>query len=176
MKPLIHFLKTILFILLVSFSPPLHSFISQEGGFSIWMPNIPILKEIIHKSFAGNVMEKTYISKTDSAEFIVSYSELPNIAIVMESTKALLTKAKEGFLKENKAQELSFEKFSLAGKQGRELSFRIVDKNNVIDAVGKARFILVNRTMYVMVATESNYDNENKIITEFLNSFKFLSM
>ncbi len=138
------------------------------------MPSEPTLKEIIYKSFAGNVLEKTYISKTDSEEFVVSYSELPNIAIVMESTKALLTKAKEGFLKENHAQELSFEKFNFSGRQGRELNFRIVSKDNIIDAVGKARFVLVNKTMYVMVATEMNYDAENKIINQFLNSFKLL--
>lgn len=135
------------------------------------MPNEPDLKEIIHKSFAGNILEKSYISKTDSEEFIVSYTELPNIALSTQSPKALLTRAKEGFLKDAKAQELSFEKFYFSGKEGRELSFQIV-KNNIIDAIGKARFILVNKTMYVVVATEMNYDGENKIIHHFLNSFK----
>lgn len=162
-------------LLLLLFSNPAFAFVSTEGGFSIWMPSEPTFKEIIHKSFAGNVVEKTYTAKTDSAVFIVSYSVLPKIAIIMESDKALLTKAKEGFLKDNHSEELSFEKALFSGKPGRELKFRILTKDNIIDAVGKARFILVDKTMYVMVATEYNYDIENKIINQFLDSFKFLS-
>lgn len=166
------FLFGFIFLFLSFLNHPALAFVSTEGGFSVWMPTEPILQRIIHKSFAGEIKENTYIAKTDSEEFIVSYSELPKIALSTQSAKALLIKAKEGFIKDTHAQELSFEKLNLDGKQGRELSFRIITKNNMIDAVGKARFYLVNKTIYVIAATEMNYDNENKIIHQFLNSFK----
>lgn len=151
------------------------SFTSSEGGFSIWMPAEPSLQEIIHKSFAGNVVEKTYTVKTESQEFSVSYSRLPTLAFATQSTKALFNRAKDGFIKDTHSQELSFEKIDSAGQQGRELTFQIVNKDRIIDAVGKARFYLVDRTIYVVMAIESNYDGQEKIIRQFLDSFKFLS-
>lgn len=167
--------KILLFLALLSAPPrPALTFISLEGGFSIWMPFEPQLREIIHKSFAGLVTEKTYSVRSGSQEFIVSYSELPRIAISVVSEKALLARAKEGFIKDTHAQELSFDKIASEGAPGRELRFQIVGKDRVIDAVGKARFYLVNRTLYVVAATESNYDGEEKAIQRFLDSFKFL--
>lgn len=167
-------LRLIVFLLALVWTNSARAFISAEGGFSIWMPSEPQLQEIIHKSFVGNVVEKTYTSITDSQKFSVSYSRLPSIAIATQSTKALLHRAKEGFIKDIRAEELSFEKLEFQGNSARELNFRIVNKDRIIDAVGKARFYLVDKTIYVVMAIESNYDGQEKIIRQFLDSFKFL--
>ncbi|GEM_PF-6547268 len=150
------------------------AFISKEGGFSVWMPGEPRLERVNHKSFAGNVVENTYTFKTESEEYSVSYSQLPDIALSLESTKALLIKAKEGFLKEAHAQEISFEKIAFVQKEARELTFQIIHPNHVKDATGKARFFLVDKKMYVVMTLNIYDDKEN--MTHFLNSFRLLNL
>jgi len=146
------------------------SFSSAEGGFTVWMPGRPTLERIDHKSLVGNVKENTFTLKTKTEEFDVSFTELPGVATTFESNKALLTKAKDGFLKDSGAKELGFDKIPFEGKEGRELSFQIAST----DTQGKARFFLIDNILYAVVGSTTNGQKGMALIDRFLNSFKLL--
>jgi hypothetical protein len=137
------------------------------------MPGKPSLEQIHHKSIVGDVKENTFSLKTKTGEYNVSYTELPGAATTFESDKALLTKAKDGFLKDSGAQELSFNKITFEGKEGRELAFQTSSQDSAVQ--GKARFYLIHKTLYVLMANTTKGKDGMDLIDRFLNSFKLLS-
>ncbi len=134
-------------------------FTASEGHFSISMPGNPTLNQVKHKTFIGTVIENTYTLKTKTEEYTASYTILPGVATVFQSRQTLLRKTKEGFLKDTKATELKTE--------GEDLVFQ------VSQVIGKARFYLIDKTIYVITANTTKPER-TKIIDQFLNSFQHL--
>ncbi|MFO1519897.1 MAG: hypothetical protein U1F57_09590 [bacterium] len=150
------------------------AFDSPEGGFSVKMPGKPLFQQIHHKSFVGDVKENTYTLKTKTEEYSVSYTQLPGIATTFESDQALFNKAKDGFVKDTGADEVSYGKFPFNGKQGRELVFKIdaTDKSEV--TTGKARFFLFDKILYVVTASTTRGVKGGAVVDQFLDSFKLM--
>ncbi|MDL1871621.1 hypothetical protein FBR05_05405 [Deltaproteobacteria bacterium PRO3] len=144
-----------------TFTPP-------EGGFSIAMPGKPQLTQSVHKSFVGAVKESTYTIKAGGVTYSASYSELPGIAVTLGGSRTIFNKAKDGLLKEAGGSENAFNEISLGKSEGRELSFTLNG-----GGAGKARFFLVDKRLYVIVA--SGPTGAAAGIGKFLNSFKLLS-
>lgn len=162
------------FCILLSFSNPLQAFTSPEGGFSIRMAGKPRAQQVNHKSMVGDVKETTYTVKNVKGEWSVSYTVLPDIALSTQSDQALLNRAKEGFVKDVGVRETSFEKISLQGKEGRELSYEIPAQGKQSAISGKARFFISNKKMYV-IAGSSSANGAKSSIEQYLNSFKLSS-
>jgi len=162
---------TLSFFLALSFFPSAYALTSTEGGFSIRMPGKAQLRHVDHKSAVGDVKENTYTLKSKSGEFNASFTELPDIAVSLQSDKALITRAKEGFIKDTGAQEMSFEDADCGGKKGKEMSFEISKENAT--QKGKARFCVSDKKLYVISATTQS--TNLKGIDQYLNSFKLLN-
>lgn len=146
-----------------------HALVSKEGGFSIAMPGKASKNQVNHKSIVGDVKENTYTSKTKTDEYTASYTKLPDIAVSMQSDKALLTQAKEGFVKDTGARELSFEKMDIQGKEAREFKYTVLGQDGK-ESSGIARFVISNKMLYVIAANGAN----QKSVSRFINSFKLL--
>lgn len=144
------------------------TFSSPAGDFSVLMPGTPQLTQSVHKSFVGAVKESTYTFKAGNTTYSASYSELPGIAVSLGGSHTIFNKAKDGLLKESGGTENGFKEISLGTSEGRELSF-------LLDGgwAGKARFYLVEKRLYVIVA--SGPTSASAAIVKFLNSFKLLS-
>ncbi len=144
-----------------TFSPP-------AGDFSVSMPGKPQLTQSVHKSFVGAVKESTYTIKAGGVTYSASYSELPGIAVALGGTHTIFNKAKDGLLKEAGGSENAFDAISLGKNEGRELSFTLNGGGS-----GKARFFLVDKRLYVIVA--SGPASAAAAMGKFLDSFKLLS-
>ncbi|MBF0493049.1 MAG: hypothetical protein HQM15_09755 [Deltaproteobacteria bacterium] len=170
------YILTLVILLCTYPSYSLHAFTSTEGGFSIKMPGDPTLQKVDHKSVVGKVKENTYTLKTATEEWSVSYTPLPKIALSLESNKALLNKAKEGFLKDTGAQVIRFEKIKFQGKEARDLTFQIPAQDDESARVGKARFMLSDGKIYVLVGSSSKkVEMAADLIEKYLDSFQFLA-
>ena len=146
-----------------------YALISKEGGFSVAMPGKAKMNQVNHKSIVGDVKENTYSIKTKTDEYSASYTMLPDIALSMQSDKSLLTQAKEGFVKDSGALEISFEKIDIQGKEGRELKYTVAGQDGK-ESAGIARFVISNKLLYVIAANGAN----QKSVNRFINSFKLL--
>lgn len=144
------------------------SFTSPAGDFSVLMPGKPQAIETVHKSFVGAVKETNYTVTSDGATYSASYSELPGIAVSLGGSHTIFNKAKEGLLKEAGGTENSFTETSLGSSEGRELSFTLNG-----GGTGKARFFLIDKRLYVVVANGPS--GAAAAVSRFLNSFKLLS-
>ncbi|MCC6272340.1 MAG: hypothetical protein IT572_02635 [Deltaproteobacteria bacterium] len=144
------------------------TFSSPEGNFSVAMPGNPQLTQSVHKSFVGAVKESTYTIKAGGVTYSASYSELPGIAVALGGSHTIFNKAKDGLLKEAGGSENAFNEINLGKNEGRELSFTLNGGGG-----GKARFFLVDKRLYVIVA--SGPTSAAAAMSKFLNSFKLLS-
>lgn len=143
-----------------NFSPP-------DGGFSVSMPGKPNLTQSVHKSFVGAVKENTYTVKFGKTTYSASYSELPGIAVSLGGSHTIFNKARDGLLKEAGGTENSFNEIRLGGSEGRELTF-----STDSGAAGKAKFFLIDKRLYVLVA--SGPTGAAARVDRFLNSFKLM--
>ncbi len=163
---------TLIFIIFTLFlTTILQAFTSSEGGFSIQMPGKPRLQRVNHKSAVGDVKENTYTFKTKTAEYNASFTELPDIAVSMQSDKALIGRAKEGFIKDTGAQKTDLQPVDCQGKKGEEMTYEIQNYSSV--QLGKARFCIADKKLYVISAKTSS--KSLKAIDQYLNSFKLLT-
>ena len=144
------------------------SFTSPAGDFTVLMPGKPQAIETVHKSFVGAVKETNYTITSGGVTYSASYSELPGIAVSMGGSGTIFKKAKEGLLKEAGGTENSFTETSLGNSEGRELNFTLNG-----GGTGKARFFLIDKRLYVVVA--SGPAGAEATVSRFLNSFKLLS-
>ncbi|HEV8310495.1 MAG TPA: hypothetical protein VGW35_22770 [Methylomirabilota bacterium] len=140
-------------------------FTSPPGGFSVAMPRDPERHESIHQSFLGPIRENTYSVTTEGGSYSVEYSDLPGLAVNLGGSWLIFNKAKEGVLKDKGGAETDFRSISLGKHPGRALSFHVPGKPS-----GKAHFFLVEKRLYVLVATSSSPAN----VETFLSSFKLL--
>lgn len=168
MNKIIHcFGLTALLLVFVQF--PAHALTSKEGRFKVAMPGKARMNQVNHKSIVGDVKENTYTSRTSTDEYTASFTKLPDIAVSMQSDKALLTQAKEGFIKDTGAREVSFEKVNIQGKEGREFKYTLTGQDGK-ESSGIARFVISNKILYVVAANGANQKSQSR----FVNSFKLL--
>jgi len=139
---------------------------SSEGGFSISMPGKAKLTTGVHKSFVGSIAENTFSVKTANGNYSIEYSNLPGIAVSMGGEKTIYNKTKENLLKVLGGQEISFSPTSFSGHSGMELTF-IIPSYNIS---GTARFYLVEKRLYVLVASNKKSPDPNA--SKFFGSFQ----
>ncbi len=141
------------------------TFASTAGGFSLLVPGRPQFRERVHQSFVGAIRENTYRVTSGDGDYSAEYSDLPWVAVGLGGPETIFRRAKEGVLSDNGGVEGSFNVLSLGKHPGRELTFQGPGRES-----GKARFFLVERRLYVLVASGANPANVQK----FLDSFRLL--
>jgi hypothetical protein len=140
------------------------TFTSGDGGFSIRMPGNPQRREHVHSSFLGPIQENTYSIQADGGHYSVEYSDLPWAAVRLGGAETIYRRAKEGLLRDAEGVETSFTPVAQGTRTGKELAFRRLSGQEP----GKARFFLVEKRLYVLVARSRNPDD----IHGFLSSFR----
>ncbi len=143
------------------FSPP-------GAGFSINMPGTPSATETTHKSFVGAVHETTYTYTGAGNIYTASVSDLPGAAVFWGGAGTILSKAKEGLLKECEGVETAFGDIMLGKYEGRSLKFNLPAGKK-----GQALLYLVEKKLYVIVG--SGTAASAGAISRFLSSFKLTS-
>ncbi len=149
-------------------------FVSKEGSFSILMPATPSFKKVSHKSFVGTVEENTFQAKSGSEIFIIEYSDIPRTALFLSGPDTIFDETKEGLLNDLHGVQLRFVSTTFQGNPGKLLTFKILaqgkDSNEMM---GKARLLLVNQRLYVLLVIAPRSSNSNHVDL-FLNSFQKL--
>ncbi|HKY63577.1 MAG TPA: hypothetical protein VJR29_09170 [bacterium] len=155
----------VLAALLLPFSLQAKTFAPAGAGFSVNMPGKPTHSETTHRSFVGAVQENSYTVNSGGATYTASVSDLPGAAVALGGAGTILGKAKDGLLKESGGSETSFQKTSLGGNEGRELTYSLPS-----GGLGKARLYLVEKRLYVIVGAGPKA--AGPAIDRFVNSFK----
>ena len=149
------------------------SFSSTEGGYQILFPQKPQKQTAVHKSIVGDIGENTYSAPGGTGtEYSVEYSNLPGIAVTFGGDGGIMDKAKKGLLQDCQGQEQSFSDTSLQGFPGKELEYRFTGGDGKTQ-YGKARFYMVKKRLFVLVATSPKPNPSNW--GKFFNSFTLVN-
>lgn len=141
-----------------------------DGGFSIQVPGKPTLSSEKHKSFVGSVTDNTYTYKGKGSTYSASYSVLPGVAVTLGGSGTIFGKARDGLLKDVGGKETSFTDTSQGGNDGKELLFEIPSAGSGPATMGKARFFLKDKILYVLVGMSPK--TLSPAVNNFLNSFQ----
>lgn len=116
----------------VSLAPALVSF-----------PESPKMKISSESTPVGPVTSNSYELKTADYSLTAVRTKLPAIALSFRSAEALYEEAAKSLLEEHPgAQQTAYEKVSVAGKPGAQVSFTLPTGEQ-----GKARFVLVDENL-----------------------------
>jgi hypothetical protein len=147
--------------------------LSKEGGFRVLMPGTPDLTKAIHRSVVGTVHEYTYTGRTERGVYSASYSGLPGVAVNLGGAQFIFDRARKGLLEDVNGVETGVRDTSIGGHVGKELSFRTRPVGETKATIGRARFYLVSKMLYVVVGRSSSPNDAD--IPKFLNSFQLAS-
>lgn len=140
---------------------------SKEGGFDVLMPGEPSFTHTIKDTRVGEVEENLFEYASKAGDFAVEYTDLPGIAVLLGGTKAILRKVKGELLKNEKGKQVEYFRIKQEGEKGAELAYTTQTQ------VGRARFFLVDKRLYVVVASVAKQGGDTQRITAFLDSFSF---
>ena len=150
------------------------TFTSEAGSFSVLMPGTPTFSDTTDHTVVGDVGENLFSLDVKEGSFSAEYSDLPRVAVIFDSAKSIYKDAKEGLLKETGASEKKYYIFIHDGMKGRELEYEVPAGGESEARTGKARFLLKDKRLYVLVGTVPKKDGDEKLIDRFLDSFKLL--
>ena len=135
------------------------------------MPGTPSFNSSTDHTVVGAVVENLYSLKTEAASFSAEYSNLPEMAAFFASDDTIYKDAREGLLKETGARELKYYSIEQEGIRGKEIVYEVPATKNFPALRGKARFLLKDKRLYVLVATTPGGKNTDSLVERYLNSF-----
>lgn len=147
-----------------------HRFRSEEGGFQVEIPGVPVVSRTVEKTFVGDVTNHLFTVQIPSEEFVVEYSDLPRLAMALAGPSTILKKAKDALLKDVRGDALTFRIF----RDRAELSYVGHHEDNP-GVAGFARFFLRGNRIYVLHILLSNGRRiDPDRVNRFYGSFSIL--
>ena len=113
----------------------------------------------------GDTESKTFTSSADQLDFSVTYTDLPEIALLFGGEDKIMTDTKTRLLEEVSGREVSWKEASVNGYRCRELNYTIDGGRKV----GRARIFLSGERLYVINATGPRSDKAD--MKKFWDSF-----
>ncbi|MFH1037679.1 MAG: hypothetical protein V1789_03295 [PVC group bacterium] len=168
-------------VLLVILAPPAsagesdwRTFTSEAGGFTVLLPGTPIFSDTTDHTVVGAVGENLYSLETAAASFSAEYSDLPGVATFFESADSLYNDAREGLLKQTGARQTGYYGIEQESIRGKEITYEVPANRNSPLLHGKARFLLRDKRLYVLVVTTPEMSDADGIVSRYLDSFRLL--
>jgi len=158
----------ILSVILLTIQPAVAkwtTFSSPEGKFKASFPTTPAKSTETNTSPVGDIESQTFASSANQLDFSVTYTDLPELALLFGGEDKILRDTKTRLLEKVSGREVSWKDVSVNGYQGKELKYTVDDGRKI----GRARMFISGDRLYVLNATGPR---SNKAEMErFWNSF-----
>ena len=130
-----------------------HLLESASARMRIELPGQPRYRVSKHRSWLGPIERHGYSASASDVHLSVSYSDLPRLAAWLVQPSGILGQARTGLLDDRHATELSYRLLSMQKFPGAILTFLEPDRQGGPERHGEARFLLVERRLYVVIAS-----------------------
>lgn len=156
-----------------SFSPTPKEFKSEPGRFSVMTP--VTLEESTNnlKTEAGEVKLHLFAGQLDDIAYVIGYSDYPPENAPPGYAEKMLNGARNGAVGNTHGRLLSETQISLADYPGRELVIETSGEDRP-PAIIKGRMFMVKNRLYQVTVVAPRGKAGDKIIDDFLQSFKLL--
>lgn len=133
---------------IASSSPAWEKFNLESQGLSVLMPGAPKTKELLEKSFIGDITTHEYYVDDDRDSYSVEITDLPGFAVTFSGSKTIYEHAKGALLKTTLSKSISFSDVTLDGVKGKRLVYDTPTKPDHPEMQGEARFFLLGDRLY----------------------------
>ncbi len=145
-------------------------FESSEGRFRVDMPGKPVETTETRSTIVGSLTGYRFEFEQGESFFLVEFRDLPRVATLFMSSKSLVEQAADGLLEYAKGPVLRNEEITVDGEPARALRYTVTNRNN---QTARARVILADRRLYLVIAGVPDHVGEKARATRFLDSFEF---
>lgn len=151
--------------------PPLWTeFKSDEGRFSILLPQKPLSQSGTFETPQGRVEQYIFIAIHNQIICMVGYSDIPKLPGVAENPDPMFDGMQEQFIKELDGKIESHSSLTLDGHRGREV------KAKLFRGELRMRMFLVGNRLYYMSLINGGKDAAEEAFKKFFTSFKLTSV
>lgn len=156
--------------------PTWQTFSSDEGAFSVLMPETPDEQIQTAPSQAGpfELHVFTATDETSNSVYMVTYNDYPQVVLQDTDIETVLDNGRDGGLANMQAQLVSEQSISLDGYPGRHIVFAIPDTRIPGGGAGVSRLYLVRHRFYQLLALGPKGQAAPADAEQFLNSFRLL--
>ena len=145
-------------------------FTSDEGRFRVDMPGKPVKTTETRSTIVGSLTGYRFEFEQEDSFFLVEFRDLPRVATLFMSSKSLVAQATDGLLDYAKGPVLRNEEITVDGEPARALRYTVTNRDN---QTARARVILADRRLYLLIAGVPDKAGEETKATRFLDSFEF---
>lgn len=153
--------------------PTLTEFKSETGGFAVMTP-VPLQEEAkTLETEVGKIDMHQFTGLLNDIVYVIVYSDYPPEAAPPGYAEKMLDGARNGAMG-SQGRLVAETSISLAGYPGRELVIDTRGEDDRPPATYKGRLIMVKNRLYQVTVVAPRGKAGDKIIDEFLQSFKLL--
>ncbi len=124
-------------------------FRSETGRFSVRLPAPPHRSSSSQATLAGRIESAEYLVETGAVELRVELHDVPTVASLLLSDGALLERAENDLLADDRAEDERAVATQLQGHPAREVRYRLGGGDG---REARALLVLVGRRLYIAVA------------------------
>lgn len=149
--------------------PPVWTeFKSDEGQFSVLLPQKPVAQAMSMETAQGRIEQHVFIATHSQLVCIVGYSDLPKQAMISKNIDSFFDGLGDVFIKHMGGKLASQTSKSLYGHPGREL------KLYMFHGEFRLRMFLVGERVYILSLSQPDpsSDSDGKLVEKFFGSFK----
>ena len=127
-------------------------FRADDGAFEISMP-IPPTTERKERWFPmADFVSTVHRAQVEDDLFGMNYTDLPRVALWFTSNNGIFEGARDGFIEDSNATEVSFEETEYAGHKARELVYDIPAMDGKPPLRGRAMMFFEGKRLYIVYA------------------------
>lgn len=142
---------------------------SEAGRFQVDLPGPPRISRTVQRTFAGSIDSVEYLVELGALELRVEHHDVPVVASLFVSERGLLERAQHDLVDGEGAQALGAgEELHRDGQLVREVRYRLAPDDG---RDGRARFLLVERRLYVLAALHPPDRRGDPALERFFDSF-----
>ena len=149
--------------------PPVWTeFRSEEGRFTVFMPEKPVSQASTMETPQGRFEQHVFVAAHRPLVCMVAYSDFPRQALVANDVDGFLQGARDQFIKEVGGKLAGESPLSLDGHPGREI------KVHMFQGEIRLRLFLVGTRLYMLSVIKSDkaFEPNEEALNKFFSSFK----
>ncbi len=144
-------------------------FRSEVGRFAVRLPGPPEQRRDSHATLAGRVESAEYRVDDGSLELRVELHDVPAVAGWLLSDGALLARAQQDLLADDRAREARDESAEVQGHPARRVRYRLGGGDG---RDGRALLVLVGARLYILAALHPPHVEADAALDRFFGSFE----
>lgn len=151
--------------------PPVWTeFKSDEGRFSVLMPDKPLSQRSIIETPQGRLEQNVFTASHNFLVCMIAYTDFPKPALVANDVDGVFDSIRDQFIKQAGGKLASESSLSLDGNPGREI------RVHLFRGELRMRLFLVGNRLYLLSLANLNQSDDEQTLNKFFVSFKLNSI